>query len=87
MTAVITAFRMHEDTAYHRDQANVLQIPSSSKIDSMFRGQQQGNDAVKETELQLAAFISEHNLSFHIMDHFSDLLPKLCPDSNIADAC
>ena len=77
---------MHEDTAYHRDQANVLQIPSSSRIDSMFRGQQQGNDAVKETELQLAAFISEHNLSFHIMDHFSDLLPKLCLDSKIADA-
>ena len=40
MTAVITAFRKHEGTAYHRDQANVLQIPSSSRIDSMFRGQQ-----------------------------------------------
>ena len=39
---------------------------------------------VKETELWLATFFSEHNLSFKVMDHFSDLLPKLCPDSKIA---
>ena len=42
------------------------------------------NDAVKETELRLAAFISKHNLSFRVMDHLSDLLPKLCSDSKIA---
>ena len=28
----------------------------------------------------MAAFVSEHNLSFNIMDHFSDLLPNLCLD-------
>ena len=50
----------------------------------MMRQAQHGNDPVKEAELRLAAFISEHNLSFSIMDHFSDLLPKLCPDSRIA---
>lgn len=32
----------------------------------------------------MAGFISDHNLSFTIMDHFSDLLPQLCPDSKIA---
>ena len=31
----------------------------------------------------MAVFVSEHNLSFHIMDHLSDL-PKLCPNSKIA---
>ena len=75
MTAVVTAIRKH--------QAKQLQIPSSSRIDSMLRQIQQGNDAVKETELRLAAFISEHNLSFKVMDHLSDL-PKLCPASKIA---
>ena len=34
--------------------------------------------------MRMAGFISEHNLSFDIMDHFTDLLPKLCPDSKIA---
>ena len=34
--------------------------------------------------MQLASFVSEHNLSFHVTDHFSDLLPKLCPDSKVA---
>lgn len=49
-----------------------------------FEGSHSGNDAVKEKELQLAAFISEHNLSFIVMDHLSNLLPKLCSDSKIA---
>ena len=39
---------------------------------------------VRDAEIRMAAFISEHNLSFNIMDHFSELLPKLCPDSKIA---
>ena len=33
--------------------------------------------------MHMACFISEHNLSFNIMVHFSDLLPKLCPDLEI----
>ena len=34
--------------------------------------------------MHMADFLSEHNLLFKLMDHFSDLLPKLCPDSKIA---
>ena len=40
--------------------------------------------SVRDAEMRMAGFISEHNLSFNIMDHFSNLLPKLCPDSKIA---
>ena len=40
--------------------------------------------SVRDAEMRMAGFISEHNLSFNIMDHFTDLLPKLCPDSKIA---
>ena len=32
----------------------------------------------------MAAFLSEHDLFFNLMDHLSDLLPILCPDSKIA---
>ena len=48
----------------------------------MLRVQQRESNLTKETELRLATFIAEHNLSFHIMDHFSDF-PKLCSDSKI----
>ena len=40
--------------------------------------------SVHDAEMRMAGFISEHNLSFNIMDHCSDILPKLCPDSKIA---
>lgn len=40
--------------------------------------------SVCDVEMRMAGFISEYNLSFSIMNHFSDLLPKLCPDSKIA---
>ena len=39
---------------------------------------------VKEAELKLAGFLAEHNLSFQLMDHLSELLSSVCPDSQIA---
>ena len=39
---------------------------------------------VRDAELRMAAFLSEHDLSFNLMNHLSDLLPILCPDSRIA---
>lgn len=42
------------------------------------------NVQVVDAEIKMAAFLCEHNLPFRIMDHFSDLLPELCPDSKIA---
>jgi len=32
----------------------------------------------------VASFLSEHDLSFNLIDHMSDLLLILCPDSKIA---
>ena len=84
MTAVVTTLIKHESTSLHKEKVKALQIPSAHRIDSMLRVQQRGSNLTKEMELRLAAFIAEHNLSFHIMDHFNDLLPKLCPDSKIA---
>jgi hypothetical protein len=84
MTAVVTTLQKHASTAYHKEQINRLQIPSSSRIDCLFRAQQESSDPVKEAELKLASFIAEHNLSFNLMDHLSDLLPRLFPDSKIA---
>lgn len=84
MTAVVTTLQKHTKTVYHIEQMKLLQIPASSRVDSLLRDQQGSSNAVKEAEIRLAAFVAEHNLSFNIMDHFSDLLPKLCPDSKVA---
>lgn len=34
--------------------------------------------------MHLAAFVSEHNLSYNLMQHMVKLLQKLCPDSEVA---
>ena len=38
-------------------------------------------DQVKQAEIKMAAFIVEHNLPFHVMDHLSDLVSNVFPDS------
>ena len=87
MTAVVTALQKHQATSYHKKQAGLLVDSSSmSRIDEMWREQGKSIDAVKEAEIRIAAFVTEHNLSFNIMDHLSNLLPKLFPDSKIASS-
>lgn len=39
---------------------------------------------VKEAEVRVAAFIVEHNLSFNISDHLSELIKSCSPDSRIS---
>ena len=83
LAAVVTALRKHGDTTYHKEKVSALVDPTLGRITSMFVDHSmEGN--VRDAEIRMAAFISEHNLSFNIMDHFSELLPKLCPDSKIA---
>ena len=83
--AVITALKKHSETTYHKEKVNVLVNPTLNRIDSMFARRSGLIDGkVQEAELRKDSFISEHILSFNVMDHFSDLLPKLCPDSQIA---
>ena len=35
---------------------------------------------VQEAEIKMAIFITEHNIPFNVMYHFTKLLPRLCPD-------
>ena len=44
----------------------------------------ESDNLVQDAEIRMAAFVTEHNLSFNIMDHLSELLPKVFPDSEIA---
>ena len=83
LAAVVTALRKHKDTAYHKENVSSLVDPTLCRIDSMLVDRSI-EGSVRDSEMRMAGFLSEHNLSFNLMDHFSDLLPKLCPDSKIA---
>ena len=39
-------------------------------------------DNVTKTEVSFANFVAEHNLPFLVADHFTELAPKMFPDSN-----
>ena len=57
-----------------------LSLPKPQTIDSMFVSKEK-EQTVQIAAIRLATFIAEHNLSFNIMDHLRDLLPKIFPDS------
>lgn len=42
------------------------------------------DSSVAEAELKLCAFIAEHDISFLVIDHLTDLLKECSPDSKIA---
>jgi hypothetical protein len=85
LAAVVTALKKHCETAYHKEKVSALVDPTLTRIDSMHMYVGRSVDGkVRDAEMRMASFISEHNLSFNIIDHFSDLLPKLCPDLEIA---
>ncbi|XP_042145529.1 uncharacterized protein LOC121835415, partial [Ixodes scapularis] len=43
------------------------------------------DDKVKMAEIKLSAFITEHSLSFKVMDHMGELVKTVFPDSKIAE--
>lgn len=51
---------------------------------AIFKGTSSQQNGLKTADLHLAAFISEHNLSFNLLEHLPSLLSKVCPDSEIA---
>ena len=84
LRAVITLLKKHKLSASHQQKEEELHDPRPVQtIDSMFVGRQKDR-LVKDAEIKMAMFFAEHNLSFSVMDHFSDLLPKICPDSPTA---
>ena len=83
LAAVVTALKKHCKTQYHIERIGELMDPNLVKIDSLLVDRTMTR-SVRDAELRLGAFLSEHDLSFNLMDHLSDLLPILCPDSQVA---
>lgn len=79
----MTALKKHSETSTHKERMSALTDPTVKRITSMLVDRFM-EGSVQQAEMHMTGFLSEHNLSFKLMDHFSDLLLKLCPYSKIA---
>lgn len=89
LSAEISILTRHKETASHINNAKKFSSSTSKKtqqsIVSAFHTQTQSEkDLIKSSTIKLAAFVAEHRISSNTMDHLTDLLPQLCPDSKIA---
>ena len=58
-------------------------VTSTQQITKMIVTETIG-EKVKRAEMKMAAFLVEHHLPFQAMDHLSDLITNIFPDSEIA---
>lgn len=74
----------HENTKKHKEKSNCLNS-SQTTIDKQFQDKtgELKLKCVQTLEIQLSAFIVEHNLPFSCMDHLSKFLKTSIPDSKI----
>ncbi|XP_072397957.1 zinc finger protein 862-like [Diabrotica undecimpunctata] len=59
-------------------------MQSTLKDMAIFKGVSNQQTAIKTSDLHIAAFITEHNLSYNLMEHLPELIKKVCPDSDMA---
>lgn len=74
----------HLASSKHRNSAASLQSTRTLTSMPAVSGQTQLDKSVKEAEIRLAAFITEHNLPFNVMGHLVDVVKAACDDSQIA---
>ncbi|XP_046972275.1 zinc finger protein 862 [Vanessa cardui] len=90
LSAEISVLVRHKETVSHISNAKKFSCSSSKTtqqtIVSAFQSSQTPieKDVIKISTLKLAAFVAEHNISSNTMNHLTDLIPQLCPDSKIA---
>lgn len=87
-SAEISVIKRHQNGNKHINNLKRCSASTSKKqqsIVSAFKSTPTTEkQLVKTSEIKLAAFVAEHKISHNVMDHLADLLPKLCPDSQIA---
>lgn len=74
----------HQDSAIHIKQCKSQKMQGLLTDMTVFNKGPNEQTALKTADLHLAAFVTEHNLSYNVMEHLPALLTKLVPDSEIA---
>ena len=77
----LSELKKHSDSKKHQD--NTKATKTTKPITEMVTTDKT-LEQVRRAEIKLAAFVVEHNLSFTVTDHLSDLVVKVFPDSAIA---
>ena len=81
----INDVKKHLATTKHQQSLSATE--SSRNLRGLLRtGQSPIEEAVTRAEVLFAEFISEHNLSFSLSNHFTHLTSSMFPDSKIAKA-
>lgn len=84
LSAGIYFFKRHSETASHI--VLVKELESTPKI-SQFTQQTSEFKKLKDqqysSELKIAMFVAEHNISFNVLEHLPQLIRSCAPDSNI----
>ena len=86
LRAKLLVLLKHSRAKPHQENVSAPDQPRG-QIDSLIKRTSANSELdsqVKRAEIKIAAFKSEHNIAFNVMDHLSDLLPTLFPDSQIA---
>lgn len=89
LTADIHVIKRHGEGNKHKIKltaASASRSKQPSIISALKATPATEKQIVNTSEIKLAAFVAEHRISHNVMNHLSDLLPKLFPDSNIAKA-
>lgn len=86
MLADRVAIKRHSEGNKHLKKSVASSSPSQPSVAKVFEKKtfKSDEEKCKTAEIKLAAFMTEHKISHRVMDHLTDLLPTIFPESNTA---
>ncbi|KAK5648347.1 hypothetical protein RI129_003239 [Pyrocoelia pectoralis] len=82
--AEISVVKNHAKSAKHL--LKIKAMPTTSSVADLFKKKVDTSEdkQIKRAEIKLAAYLTEHNISFNSVDHLTSVIKECFPDSKIA---
>ncbi|CAG9840758.1 unnamed protein product [Diabrotica balteata] len=74
----------HKETTQHIKLTKSAKKQQTLTSMSKFKNVNSLEDSAKQTDIYVAAYVTEHNISYSAAEHLPKLIEKICPDSEIA---